>query len=139
MAKKKLVPITEKELIRVINEEGLGTGHPYESELDMGTATREEKRMQVPGTVGTTRTSGGEYWMCYIVDENHTITKCSTHDTVEEAYGMALRRYREFMAAESREKTEENSFHFGPISAWRDPENDRWEAYRAEYKQKLSA
>lgn len=134
---KKLVPITEEELIAAVNEEGLGTGHPYESELDMGTATKEEKRIQVPGTVGTTKTGNEMYWMCYVVDDNHTMTKCSTHDSKEEAYAMALRRFREFAKAEDKGRTEENSFHFGPVSAWRDPENDRWKEYRAEYEKEL--
>ena len=32
---KKIISITEQELINAINVEGLGNGHPYESELCM--------------------------------------------------------------------------------------------------------
>lgn len=127
----KIIPITEEELIAAVNEEGLGVGHPFETELDMGTATKEEKQAQIPGTIGVTRTASAENYLCYIVDNDHKMTKCSTHGTREEAYGMALRRYREFAKAENPEKPDGPSFHKGPIS---DPDS----SLRAQMEERLT-
>ena len=121
----KLKPITEEELIAAINEEGLGVGHPFETELDMGTATKEEKQAQIPGTVGVTRTANASGYLCYTVDDEHKMTKCSVHDTRELAYGMALRRYREFAAIENNPKPDGPSFHKGPFSDPNSPLRDR--------------
>lgn len=118
MAKKRII-ITEQELIQAVNEEGLGLGHPFESELYLGGSKKDvekEKSIQLPGSIGVTRTGNDQYWMTYIVDENRRLTKCSTHDTRNEALGMALRRYREFAKKVDFVKALGPSFSYGPLS-----------------------
>lgn len=118
MAKKRII-ITEQELIQAVNEEGLGLGHPFESELYLGGSkedVKKQKAIQLPGSIGVTRTGNDQYWMTYIVDENRRLTKCSTHGTRNEALGMALRRYREFAKKDDFVKALEPSFSYGPLS-----------------------
>lgn len=127
----KLQPIEYEELVAAVNAEGLGKGHPFESELDLGTATKEEKQLQVPGTIGVTRNANDAGYLCYVVDENHRMTKCSTHPTWEHGYAMALRRYREFAAAEKPEVTGKDTFELGPVSNLNSPyraQIEKWEA-----------
>lgn len=136
---KKIISITEQELINAINAEGLGNGHPYESELCMHGGNDAYKKIQLPGAIGITRSANDRYHLVYVVDADGKMGKFSSHNTREEAYGMALRRYREAAAASGCVKTEGNSFAFGPVSSWRDGENDRYVNYRrqklAEYKE----
>lgn len=113
---KKITSITEQELIDAVNAEGLGVGHAFESELDMGTASRELKRKQLPGTIGVTRTANEEHVMSYIVDENRQMTKIALHNDWEEAYGRALELFRSFAKEEGAKEVEGESFHYGPIS-----------------------
>lgn len=118
MAKKRII-ITEQELIQAVNEEGLGLGHPFESELYLGGSkedVKKQKAIQLPGSIGVTRTGNDQYWMTYIVDENRRLTKCSTHATRNEALGMALHRYREFAKKDNFVKALEPSFSYGPLS-----------------------
>lgn len=127
----KITPISEKELIRAINEEGLGAGHPYESEVCMQEDDDIDRHIQLPGTIGTTRSGNDMWWLCYTVDENGKMGRFSTHETPEEAYGMALRRYREAAKAPGYVKPEGDSFRYGPVSAYRNGTQGQYAEYLA--------
>ncbi len=101
---KKLIPITEKELIDTINREGLGAGHFYESKLNIITASHEEKQMLVPGTIGISIAEDGEYCVTYVIGDDHGIMDYSIHNTKEEGYASVLEWYREFAHEEFRDR-----------------------------------
>lgn len=128
--------ITEAELINTVNREGLGKGHPFETELDLGTAGKSEIRKQLPGTIGVTRAANDEGYVCYAVNEKRKMVNITHHESWEEGYAEALDRYRRFAEEPGFVKAEGDSFHYGPISDYRSVEetleNDRvWQEHNA--------
>lgn len=140
----KIAPISKDELIKAINEEGLGIGHPFETEWEFG--NKREKAHHLPGSVGVTRTYNG--YMTYCVDADGKFTKCSTHKSWKECYGMALRRYREFAKEEGFVKATGDSFSYGPVTtepSLRQQEADEigldwymYSLYKTEYKKQAN-
>lgn len=125
MAKKKIIPVTEQQLIEIVNNEGLGKGHPFETEVCMQFDDKEAKeyrKSQIPGSVGVARSGNDNGYICYIVAEDGRMVKISWHEEYETALGMAVRRYREFAKQPGFVKAEGNSFQYGKISSWRNSE-----------------
>lgn len=114
--------ITEAELIRAVNREGLGIGHPFETELDLGTAKKTEIEKQIPGTIGVTRSGNDMGYVCYAVNEKKHMVKIAHHESWEEGFADALERYREFAKEPGFVKAESDSFQYGPLSSYRSVE-----------------
>lgn len=114
--------ITEAELINAVNREGLGIGHPFETELDLGTASKSDIAEQLPGTIGVTRAANDEGYVCYAVNEKRKIVNVTHHETWEEGFAEALDRYRGFAKEPGFVKADGDSFQYGPVSNYRSVE-----------------